>query len=181
MLVWILIYLKITQWPTILFFIFFHSLISLKSHLMLQRSFIIFEFSPNVSIRIFFFQFTLGILVIGCRTAYLRGIPYGTLCTGSILRNILGYYLNYRCGVVVISTAQLHSAKPELRFCAGSNLARGVLEICDGENHWQWSRLEIRLIVFCWSPIPQKQFITIINLKLFNVKWRDLYVIISAK
>ena len=39
-----------------------------------------------------------------------------------------------RCGVVVITTAQLHSTKPELRFCAGSNPARGVSEICDGED-----------------------------------------------
>ena len=30
--------------------------------------------------------------------------------------------------------AQLHSTKPELRFCAGSNPARGVLEIRDGED-----------------------------------------------
>ena len=37
-------------------------------------------------------------------------------------------------GVVVITTAQLHSTKSELRFCAGSNPARGVSEICDGEN-----------------------------------------------
>ena len=36
--------------------------------------------------------------------------------------------------VVVITTAQLHSRKPELRFCAGSNPARGVLEIRDGED-----------------------------------------------
>ena len=39
-----------------------------------------------------------------------------------------------RCGVVVISTAQLHSTKPEVRFCAGSNPARGVSEIRDGED-----------------------------------------------
>ena len=37
-------------------------------------------------------------------------------------------------GVVVITTAQLHSSKPELRFCAGSNPARGVSEIHDGED-----------------------------------------------
>ena len=37
-------------------------------------------------------------------------------------------------GVVVITTAQLHSTKPELRFCAGSNRARGVSEIRDGED-----------------------------------------------
>ena len=39
-----------------------------------------------------------------------------------------------RRGVVVIITAQLHSTKPELRFCAGSNSARGVSEIRDGED-----------------------------------------------
>ena len=39
-----------------------------------------------------------------------------------------------RCGVVVITTAQLNSTKPELRFCAGSNPARGVSEIHDGED-----------------------------------------------
>ena len=35
----------------------------------------------------------------------------------------------WRHGVVVITTAQLHSTKTELRFCAGSNPARGVSEI----------------------------------------------------
>ena len=38
------------------------------------------------------------------------------------------------CGVVVITSAQLYSTKPELRFCAGSNPARGVLEIRDGKD-----------------------------------------------
>ena len=41
---------------------------------------------------------------------------------------------NWRRGVVVITTAQIHSSKPELRFCAGSNPARGVSEIRDGED-----------------------------------------------
>ena len=68
----------------------------------------------------------------------------------------------WRHGVVVITTAQLHSTKPELKFCAGSNPARGVSEIRDGEDLWQWSRLEIRLNVFRRSTIPQKQFIIII-------------------
>ena len=45
---------------------------------------------------------------------------------------------------MVITTAQLHSSKSELRFCVGSNPAGGGSEICDGENLWQWSRLEIR-------------------------------------
>ena len=37
-------------------------------------------------------------------------------------------------GIVVVTTAQLHSTKPELRLCAGSNPARGVSEIRDGED-----------------------------------------------
>ena len=40
----------------------------------------------------------------------------------------------WRRGVVVITTAQLHLTKPELRFCAGSNPARGVSEIRDMED-----------------------------------------------
>ena len=39
-----------------------------------------------------------------------------------------------RRGVVVITAAQLHSTKPDLRFCAGSSPARGVSEIQDGED-----------------------------------------------
>ena len=38
--------------------------------------------------------------------------------------------------VVVITTAQLHSTKPELRFCAGPNPTRGKLEIHNGEHPW---------------------------------------------
>ena len=41
----------------------------------------------------------------------------------------------------------------------GSNSASGVLEICNSENLWQWSWLEIRLNTFCWSNVPHKQFI----------------------
>ena len=37
-------------------------------------------------------------------------------------------------GVVVITPAPLHSAKPELICSTGSNLARSVSDICDGEN-----------------------------------------------
>ena len=61
----------------------------------------------------------------------------------------------WRCGAVVITTAQLHSAKLKLRYCAGSNPARSVLEIRDGEDLSQWSWLEIRLNAFCRSTIPQ--------------------------
>ena len=38
------------------------------------------------------------------------------------------------CGAVVITTAQLHSIKPELRFCTGSNPACGVSDIHNGED-----------------------------------------------
>ena len=38
------------------------------------------------------------------------------------------------CVVVVITTAQLHSAKPELRFCTGSNPTFDVSKIFDGKN-----------------------------------------------
>ena len=64
---------------------------------------------------------------------------------------------------MVITIAQLHSTKPELRFCSGSNPARGVLEIWDDEDLWQWSRLEIRMNAFRRSTIPRKQFITELN------------------
>ena len=70
--------------------------------------------------------------------------------------------IHNRRGVVVITTAQRHPTKPELRFCAGSNHARGLSEIRDGEDLWQWSRLEIRLNAFRRSTIPQKEFIIII-------------------
>ena len=43
-------------------------------------------------------------------------------------------YIFWRRGVAVITTAQLHSTKPELRLCTGSNPARGVSEIHDGED-----------------------------------------------
>ena len=41
----------------------------------------------------------------------------------------------WRCVVVVINTAQLHSTTPEIRFCAGLDPARHVSEIHDGEDY----------------------------------------------
>ena len=71
---------------------------------------------------------------------------------GIIFRDVL-----WRHGVVVITTAQLHSSKPEFRFsCTGSNPVRGVLEIHDGEDLQQWSQLEIMLIAFRRSTVLQK-------------------------
>ena len=95
--------------------------------------------------------------------------------------------LVYRRGVVVITTAQLHSTKPELRFCAGPNPARGVSEIRDSEDLWQWSRLEIRLNAFRRSTIPQKQFINssihlllILVLTFFLIYWKK-YIFLIVK
>ena len=40
----------------------------------------------------------------------------------------------WRRGVAVITTAQLHTTKPELRLCVGSNPARSASEMCNGED-----------------------------------------------
>ena len=57
------------------------------------------------------------------------------------LKTVTVTYLRsmYWCrGVVVITTAQFQSTKPELRFCTGSSTVRGVSEIRNGEDFWQW-------------------------------------------
>ena len=66
---------------------------------------------------------------------------------GAIKLNQSGHSL------VVFTVALFHSAKSETIFCIGSNTARSVLDICDGENLLQCSRLEIRLNTLCWSTI----------------------------
>ena len=53
---------------------------------------------------------------------------------GPVLEPGVHYYFVSCRSVVVITTAQFHSSKAELRFCAGSNPARGVSEIRDGED-----------------------------------------------
>ena len=55
--------------------------------------------------------------------------------------------LLWRHGLVVITTEQLHSTKPKLRFWACSNPACGVSKIHACEDLWQWLSLEIRLNV----------------------------------
>ena len=64
---------------------------------------------------------------------------------------------------MVMTTVQLHTTNSELRFCLGSNPTRNMSEICDGEDLWPWSRLEIRLNVFPRSIILQRihQLITV--------------------
>ena len=81
---------------------------------------------------------------------------------------------------MVITTAQFHSTEPKLRFCAGSNPACGVSEIRDGEDLWQWSRLEIRLNTFRRSTIPQKQFIVIIMKVYFVLYLQRMRILIST-
>ena len=76
-------------------------------------------------------------------------------------------------GVVVITTAQLHSTNLEFSFCASSNSACDVSEIRDYENLWQWSRLEIRLNSLRLSTIPQKQFIININIIIIIIIIED--------
>ena len=99
-------------------------------------------------------------------------------CKFMELPNILNTK-TWRRGAVVITTAQLHSTEPELKFCAGSNPARGVSEIRDGEDLWQWSRLGIRLNAFRRSTIPQKQFTIVIIIIIIIIKeTNELYTIL---
>ena len=84
--------------------------------------------------------------------------------------------------VVVITAAQFHSTKPELKFCAGSNPPHAVpgnlvcmyllcMSLLLMLFLWQWSWLEIGLSDIRRSVIPQNQFIIIIttyDLKAIN-------------
>ena len=88
---------------------------------------------------------------------------------------------------MVITTAQLHSTKPELMFCAGFNPSQGVSKIRYVEDLWQWSRLEIRLNAFRLSIIPQKQFIIITKIivlyswsKLLKNTWEQFLVLVKT-
>ena len=69
---------------------------------------------------------------------------------------------------VVITTALPHSAKPELKFCAGSYPARGLSEVCDGENLQQLSWLEIR--PFVGKPLRPKKFYITFKFHIFACK-----------
>ena len=66
---------------------------------------------------------------------------------------VLKHFASRHHRVAIITTAELHSTKPELRFFVGSN----------GLDLWRWSGLEIKLNTFRRSTIPQKQFIFIIT------------------
>ena len=49
-------------------------------------------------------------------------------------QKLFSFFLFWCRDVVVITTAKLHSTKPELKFCAVSNPACIMLEICSGED-----------------------------------------------
>ena len=51
-----------------------------------------------------------------------------------LIKHVLIIEILLRCGVVVISTAQLRLTKLELRFSTSSYPIRGVSENSDGEN-----------------------------------------------
>ena len=74
---------------------------------------------------------------------------------------------------MVVATAHLHTTKPELKFCAGWNPGRGVLDFHDGEDLWQWSRsrLETRLSAYRRLTIPQKQLIIFIIISIMKIQY----------
>ena len=57
--------------------------------------------------------------------------------------------LKRRRGEMVLTTIQLHSTMLPLRFSAGLDHAPGMKEVSNEENPREWSRLELRLHVFC--------------------------------
>ena len=61
---------------------------------------------------------------------------------------------NSRISVFRITTTQLHSTNPELKFCASSIPVHGMLDICDNKNLYEWSRLEKKLDAFSSSTFP---------------------------
>ena len=80
----------------------------------------------------------------------------------------------------IITTAQLHSTKPELWFCTGSNPAGSMLEIRDVEDLWQWSRLEIRLTAILITKVQNKTSSNSYFKNLFNendTEWVAIYVL----
>ena len=70
---------------------------------------------------------------------------------------IVFVYIRFILGVMIITIAQLHPAKPELRFCAGLKIVHGVSEVRNGDNLRQYT-LEIRLNAF-GSPVQIDSYI----------------------
>ena len=124
------------------------------------------QLSTLILLLLFRFDLYLGFLRLVLFLLFYVYVSLRQECPYSVFSRIGTEFgdirISWRRGAVVVTTVQLYSTKSELRFCAGSKPARGVSEIWDGEDLWQWSRLEIRLNTFSQSTIPQKQFIIII-------------------
>ena len=95
----------------------------------------------SIIIRWLIFIMILPVILLSILMMLLSaaGVNIPLICNNSCLGYLsLTYHTltyHWRHGVVVITTAQLHSTKPELRFCAGSNPARRV-----GDSRW-WGSL----------------------------------------
>ena len=48
--------------------------------------------------------------------------------------SVIIIFITLRRFVVALTSAHFHGTKPTLRFCVGSNPARGASEICNGKN-----------------------------------------------
>ena len=89
------------------------------------------------SIKITFEQFSLVLQFPSFNANFIRlMVNYQRLDTKYLkgLNQIPKRSGRWRHGVVVITTTQLQSTKSELRLCAGSNPAYGLLEIRNGED-----------------------------------------------
>ena len=73
-----------------------------------------------------------------------RGSHPKVFCKVDVLKNILRFTGSF------FLLSLLHNFI-QLSLNSGSNPVRGVSEIRDGEDLWQWSGLQIRLNVFCRS------------------------------
>ena len=83
-------------------------------------------------------------------------------------------------GVVVITTAKLHSTKSKLRFCAGSNPGHGMSEICNGKNIWQLPWLDIRSNAFPAKTITSSSS-AIYRIECFHNKKAKLQIFVFKK
>ena len=70
---------------------------------------------------------------------------------------------------MIITTTHLPPTKSEFRYCVGSNPVCGVLEIREGEDLQQWSRIEIKMNAVHRSAIPHKQLIIITHKSIYFV------------
>ena len=80
---------------------------------------------------------------------------------------------------MIITAVYLHPKKSELRLSTGINPTRSIFEICNNENLWQWSWLDLRLNAFSWLTTPSNNFISSnSNLMEINIKsvFRDFEI-----